>query len=1098
MVRRKVLRATAPATPGKEGHIGSEFWEACRQEGCGLVELFGGIAPMLEALALRGVHVHSYVYVESEEEVRKIARRRVGDLRVRFPALLGKMEVTWLKDVREVKKDDLRPCGLAEGTWMVAAGPPCTGMSHAGRQRGMDDPGSALARELRRVLLLARKMASRSLAHVVEMAFDFRLAKRGLSRGQWELEKGKVPERVREDAETFREWFGPGVEMDSAAVGGYSHRLRFWFTNLADSDSLQGAVELFPSPDREVNHILSEGETAAVPATVPGCDRPSFVQRNVAGKPLRALPTIMRREASHNWKGEGLGVVTHVESGTSYEPGPLVKERALGYPDGATAARGVVQRARSAALGNSWCLFSVVGLLALSEALRKFSKAEVARVTQQTLDVYGKGFIMWQRLWDQAGEREEESEEPRRRSALSPVMEPGVPRGRRGVGWNGERPSAAANCRQDFVRGAQFYNQTVLVASTRGLRDPYKCERWMGLLKGEVVDPAEEQRYARELGVYRYAPGTAGWCPVTAVLEGSSSVLYVPKLEDWERIIRERHGRAHTGVDRTMGDIALTYYWPGVREQVRGFVRACEFCSRLKAKFGRHATVLQSLPITTVGYRWHVDLADFNSARSPYKWLMVAVCSFSKWVELAPLKDKEAATVFKFFFDNVICRHGSPADVVMDQGREFAGVFEKGLKEHGVNVRKASASHPQSNGMAERTVATVKQAIQRLCLARADLTWETFVPQVALAMRIAKHAGTGMSPFEIVYAAKPVMDGRAHEASGAELPSGDDVEGVKKFVLERLGVRGDIQDLFVRNQQVAQFRDQALFRERRSSAGAIRLGDWVFLKQDSLDMTREGETLSARPTVLRVMALTPSQVAWLMGACGHAIPRNVWFIAKCPEGTVGRGAENLVPFDVPTLQCTRCGLAAPDVPADPLVLCEARPTVAHERCVPGDFPAGRALGQKWRCPRCRSPGMPRFRMHEMLVRGRLGSDFPQMDEATAQEWVRQRVARVPGGGGLNEVGTITKLEQFEGAHGAIFREWTVSFMTSTADEVWGSRELLVGLKRYKALYTRGGPVRRSRRVQLRQRPLEQVHGRVGPVPASAPRRIEGRTLLRAP
>lgn len=548
-----------------------------------------------------------------------------------------------------------------------------------------------------------------------------------------------------------------------------------------------------------------------------------------------------------------------------------------------------------------------------------------------------------------------------------------------------------------------------------------------------------------------------------------------------------------------MGDVALTYYWPGVREQVRGFVSACEFCSRLKAKFGRHATVLQSLPITTVGYRWHVDLADFGSARSSYKWLMVAVCSFSKWVELVPLKDKQAVTVFKVFFEHVICRYGSPADVVMDQGREFAGVFERGLKEHGVNVRKASSSHPQSNGMAERTVATAKQSIQRLCMARADLKWETFVPQVALAMRVAKHAGTGMSPFEIVYAAKPVMDGRAHEASQDELPSGEDVEAVKEFVLERVKARGDIQDLVVRNQQVAQLRDQTRFRERRSSDGPLRRGDYVFVGPDSLDLTRDGETLSARPSVLRVVAVTPSQVVWVMGLCGNAIPRNVWSVARVPEGTRGQGAEDLVPFDVPTLQCTRCGLAAPDVPADPLVLCEACPTVAHERCVPGDFPAGRALGQKWRCPSCRSPDAPRFELHQALKSASgLGTGFPPKEEADARGWVGQRVARVPEGGGLDEVGVVTAVRLLLAQRGDAFWRWKVSFMTSAADEEWGSSDLRDGLNRYKALYTRRAPVRRSQRLRLRQRSVAPVRGRVGAVPISAPRRVEGRTILRAP
>lgn len=65
------------------------------------------------------------------------------------------------------------------------------------------------------------------------------------------------------------------------------------------------------------------------------------------------------------------------------------------------------------------------------------------------------------------------------------------------------------------------------------------------------------------------------------------------------------------------------------------------------------------------------------------QYVMTMTCYFSKWVEAFPLPDKTAASVARALY-SAYCRHGSPNDIITDQGREFINeVCEKSdCKDH--------------------------------------------------------------------------------------------------------------------------------------------------------------------------------------------------------------------------------------------------------------------------------------------------------------------------------------------------------------------------------------------------------------------------------
>lgn len=87
---------------------------------------------------------------------------------------------------------------------------------------------------------------------------------------------------------------------------------------------------------------------------------------------------------------------------------------------------------------------------------------------------------------------------------------------------------------------------------------------------------------------------------------------------------------------------------------------------------------------TSAFHTWAVDLLSHLGGDRSMRYLIVAVCPFSKWVEAGPLPDKQSSTVTTWFHSHVVCRYGAPACVRTDRGGEFKGDFAAYLERLGV------------------------------------------------------------------------------------------------------------------------------------------------------------------------------------------------------------------------------------------------------------------------------------------------------------------------------------------------------------------------------------------------------------------------------
>ena len=110
-----------------------------------------------------------------------------------------------------------------------------------------------------------------------------------------------------------------------------------------------------------------------------------------------------------------------------------------------------------------------------------------------------------------------------------------------------------------------------------------------------------------------------------------------------------------------------------------------------------------------------------------------------------------ANTVAKFIYEDIICRHGVPQEILSDRGTSFTSkVIDELCQNYQTKHRLTSAYRPQTNEMIERFNRTLGECIAKLVYDN-NKEWDQFIDAVLLAYRTKQHKTTGKTPFYLVY-----------------------------------------------------------------------------------------------------------------------------------------------------------------------------------------------------------------------------------------------------------------------------------------------------------------------------------------------------------
>lgn len=206
------------------------------------------------------------------------------------------------------------------------------------------------------------------------------------------------------------------------------------------------------------------------------------------------------------------------------------------------------------------------------------------------------------------------------------------------------------------------------------------------------------------------------------------------------------------GIFKTRERILSQYYWPSMIKDIKSHISSCHTCQTTRPYNHPRKAFLRPLEqAPNLNHRVHLDLFGPIISQEGKEYVLVMTDSFTKYVELAVIPDKNAETVADSFFSRWVLRYSSPASIVTDQGKEFCNSFMKKLLSHLCILHKTTTPyHPQTNSSAEIFNKTMKRYLQAV-IRPPYLDWKEYIPALQFCFNTSVSKATKFSPHHLTF-----------------------------------------------------------------------------------------------------------------------------------------------------------------------------------------------------------------------------------------------------------------------------------------------------------------------------------------------------------
>ncbi|KAK3281301.1 hypothetical protein CYMTET_10903 [Cymbomonas tetramitiformis] len=903
--------------------IDKSFFREAREEGVVCYEPCGGLCAGLEMLLRCGVKVNKYLYQDISKSSQTVARARCMALSRRHPDLF-RAEAAHLEqlpsNIEDTSLIDLVHAGALSGEqWVMVCGYPCQDLSPAGKLAGLEGRHSRLFYQAVRVLsTLQQLQPQRPPAYVLENV---------------------SPLSHRENSKIRKEVFpiinsvvGQPVSFDAARAGSYAHRLRAYSIGAICSKISNSiwvvtgdrkphyTANVVGEPMRVLPTILATQNSRAFRAPRAGTvvrkgddDEVGETREvNLDEKAVAMGYSAGELRAAHGMEDEELAGVLGLamdrramelfyaiaevsttklpksEESEEEEHGTLVAIPIAKATKVAATSEGTAEPVRAQLA--EW-ITSSSGYT--QQVARRLSHQDWEERLQRMCSQGQKGTqglgtadaVPRRRQWKMASMKLAGYEARHRQAFSRPGGKPAE---------TSSAPEWAPVTKEKEMRLPKLPDTTRMVAmlasvtNQESLRERYPdihedelCLAWVKT-GGRVEVPKEEYHRVRKRAARHRWDELMGELYMVTV---SGKELLVPKPCDRIQLVREYHERTgHWGIRRTLNLLWQRHYWAGMKQDVQAVVTQCQTCQRVKTHYAREEANLTPLEIKSFMYRWSLDLAwpTKRITKAGNQRVLVMIEHYTRFVVCVPIPDKEAATIASAFRYHVLSVFGAPAECLVDGGTEFEGEFSALCKQCLIDRRVTSPSSPESNGLTERVVRTLKFCFKKMALDKGlDFEWDEMLWSLVLSYNAARQQSTGVAPFTLLFAqeatvppdlrARPELDfGKQEEKTLA-----DDLLQ-RAAIVKRLMVHAGC------NLEIAQHRDTLRYEHRRSGSyepkpHQFKAGDFVYIRQQP----RSGMEVATKPAILKIVKVQRDGVVVLEDSTKLREKSTVQNIAPC-------------------------------------------------------------------------------------------------------------------------------------------------------------------------------------------------------------------------
>jgi hypothetical protein len=164
----------------------------------------------------------------------------------------------------------------------------------------------------------------------------------------------------------------------------------------------------------------------------------------------------------------------------------------------------------------------------------------------------------------------------------------------------------------------------------------------------------------------------------------------------------------HSGMVKMKSVARSHVWWPNINAELEEVVNGCLRCLEQRALPALAPLHPWSYPDKPWS-RSHVDHAELEG-----KLILITVDASTKWIDATVVPStSSAATIDRL--RELFATFGLPSTVVSDNATGFtSNEFQQFMKRNGIIHITASPYHPASNGLAERSVRAVKEALRKM------------------------------------------------------------------------------------------------------------------------------------------------------------------------------------------------------------------------------------------------------------------------------------------------------------------------------------------------------------------------------------------------
>ena len=363
-------------------------------------------------------------------------------------------------------------------------------------------------------------------------------------------------------------------------------------------------------------------------------------------------------------------------------------------------------------------------------------------------------------------------------------------------------------------------------------------------------------------------------------------------------ILWRHHGlplSGHNGRKKVYSAVSARFWWKGMYQSVRRWIRGCTKCSRRKLTRPRRAGTPKMI---LSGYPFHIVSIDLvgpmPETPSGNKYVLTMQDSFTRWPIAVPMPSTDSEAVAGALFRHLLTVHGCPTKILSDRGANLISQAVQAMCSRW-NIRKIQTSgyQPQSVPV-ERFHRYLNHAMTMLH-GSFGMTWDEYIDAAVFTYRTAVNETTGFSPYRLLYLREPQMP------DDLILGTTTDSYDRPREMVDKTATQIARMYKHVYDRQLAKAENNAMLRAEHSVKTTFFPGQLVFYYQENVfeqPLDAEVEESSQRvPNRWRFQWTGPHVVIKRMGgrkANLYSIRHNV--TAETIEANVNRLALH-VPWD---------------------------------------------------------------------------------------------------------------------------------------------------------------------------------------------------------